>query len=647
MLLGLAICVPPANAAPGVVESGHSAMWFDPTRSGEGWVLEVLSDNHALLYWFTYDEHGKQRWVQGVGNIVATDDGDVIEFGEIYITRGPKFGPEYDADDLQIEVVGEASMSFQDCEWGEFSYSAFGQAQTLAIRRLSQTMAAGCAPLHGVTGQPVRDYAGQSGSWFDPVFDGQGFSLHWLSRDDALVTWYGYDEHGDQYWLVGVGRFEDDRIVFPVVHSAQGARFGEDFDPDDVELIDWGSIEMSLGCELGTASFDSHLEAFGSGTFELNRLTLLKRPACPWVAPKLTDLYDVSWTEIPSPDNEVLFASSIADDGTILARRRSDTLSGLPYYTAFWHPQRSQWQIDLDNQEVGHFISAQADKVLGSAPVPWGIRSRWVPSLWTENQSWQKLDGVTFHNSYPLGVSKDFSKIVGNGDQFASDNFRTTWIWDETNGQRPLPSSEEVRGGTPVAVSNDGSIVAGDAWEVSTGHDNGLGVIWKVGAEPEILTDQAGERLGRANACNHDCSVIVGSGLGGFAPWHERFSEAWYWMPTGEFAFLGRLDYEFNTSRYRPAATTDDGNLIVGSYAFVDPRFVQRQRAFIWTQNTGIVSVSSLIDQLGVGDLEWKNMWAMGLSSNGDKILLSGEHSDSHSSDIQRRIVVLSLTEKL
>ena len=639
---------PSANAASGAIESGHTAMWFDPARSGEGWVLEILHTNHALLYWFTYDEEGNQRWVQGVGNIVSAGDGDVIEFGEIYITRGPKFGPDYDADDLEIEVVGQASMSFENCDKGEFTYSAFDQAQTIPIQRLSQTMAAGCAPPHGVTGEPVRDYAGQSGSWFDPGLIGQGFSLHWLSRNDALMTWYGYDEHGDQYWLVGVGRFEYEKIVFPVVHSTRGARFGEDFDPDDVELIDWGSVEMSLDCDVGTASFSSNLEGFGNGTFELNRLTLLKSPACPWVTPKLTDLYEVTWTEIPIPANQVLFPNGIADDGTILANRPSNTLSGLPYHQVLWRPDQNSWQLVGLANYFALAVSADANKVLAYENVPWGSSTRRVPILRTEAAGWQQLDGFHYHSSSIFGVSKDFSQVVGNGNQAASDNFSTTWIWDETNGQRPLPSSEEAPSGTPLAVSNDGAIVAGDLSTISLGYDNGLGIIWREGGEPEFLTNDTGERLGRANACNHDCSVIVGNGRAGFyAPWLGEVSEAWYWMPTGEFAFLGQLSHEYPIFRYRPDATTDDGSLIVGSYVFSEPGFGQRRRVFIWTQNTGIVSVNSLIDELGIGDLQWKNMQAIDVSSSGDKILLTAEHPDSQPNNLKMRIVVLDLAEKL
>lgn len=47
------------------VVPGHSAMWYDPARDGEGWMLEILADDRAVLYWFTFDEAGNPRWLVG------------------------------------------------------------------------------------------------------------------------------------------------------------------------------------------------------------------------------------------------------------------------------------------------------------------------------------------------------------------------------------------------------------------------------------------------------------------------------------------------------------------------------------------------------------------------------------------------------
>lgn len=44
-----------------------SGAWYVPSRSGEGWMVEELADDRALLVWFTYTPDGQQAWMLGVG----------------------------------------------------------------------------------------------------------------------------------------------------------------------------------------------------------------------------------------------------------------------------------------------------------------------------------------------------------------------------------------------------------------------------------------------------------------------------------------------------------------------------------------------------------------------------------------------------
>src|ERR1041385_701521 len=79
----------------GTIGSGFSAMWYDPARSGEGLQLELLGTDAALVEWYTYDELGNQRWLQGIGQIVHGPAGDSIEFSQLYVTQGGHFGPNF------------------------------------------------------------------------------------------------------------------------------------------------------------------------------------------------------------------------------------------------------------------------------------------------------------------------------------------------------------------------------------------------------------------------------------------------------------------------------------------------------------------------------------------------------------------------
>lgn len=272
---------PPAADAI-TVGPGHSAHWYDPSRSGEGWSLEILDPDTAVVYWFTYDEAGAQRWLISVGEIHRTEEGEWIEFPELDVTSGGQFGPDFDPDAVETEHAGRGKMWFADCDSGKFRYDAFGQAQTLDLERLSRTMGADCPePTPGEPAEEIEQGAGWSGSWFDPAWAGQGFSLQWLAQGGALITWYTYDSTGNQRWMIGTGHREGDQVIFPEISTSSGAMFGAGFDPDQVEIEEWGVLGLELDCESGTAAWDSEDPEFGEGTFDLERLTRLQVPDCP------------------------------------------------------------------------------------------------------------------------------------------------------------------------------------------------------------------------------------------------------------------------------------------------------------------------------------------------------------------------------
>ena len=260
------------------VRGVHSAMWFDPDRNGEGWVIEVLPNNQAVGYWFTYDENGAPRWMIGQGPVIANQ----IRFEELLAPTGGRFGPDFDPDEVELVPVGSARLVLSDCDNGWLDYQAFGQNQRLPLTRLTRSLGLTCGPSDG----PPPDRAAQSGSWYDPAHTGEGYTVQWLENGQVLAMWFSYNSRGEQYWMLGQGEpvAGSDTIDLDGVLRARGARFGRAFDPDDVELLDWGSLQMQLGCQTGTASYQSDLPEFGSGSFELQRLTSIDGlETCPSV----------------------------------------------------------------------------------------------------------------------------------------------------------------------------------------------------------------------------------------------------------------------------------------------------------------------------------------------------------------------------
>jgi hypothetical protein len=132
----------------------------------------------------------------------------------------PTCRPDFDPTQVEREAVGSATLRFADCDQGEFSFTAFEQSLTLPVQRLAHTMGMPCESRNGVPGRDSTEYAGQSGSWFDPGHIGEGYALQWMNPHSALLTWYSYDGDGEQYWMLGVGQLDDPgRLHFPQLHA--------------------------------------------------------------------------------------------------------------------------------------------------------------------------------------------------------------------------------------------------------------------------------------------------------------------------------------------------------------------------------------------------------------------------------------------
>ncbi|MEM6576341.1 MAG: M14 family zinc carboxypeptidase, partial [Pseudomonadota bacterium] len=76
-------------AEPFLIQPGTTAAWFDEDNTGEGFVLEILADSRAVMYWFTYDVDGNQAWYVASGEV----RGNRLVFPELVVARGGRFGP--------------------------------------------------------------------------------------------------------------------------------------------------------------------------------------------------------------------------------------------------------------------------------------------------------------------------------------------------------------------------------------------------------------------------------------------------------------------------------------------------------------------------------------------------------------------------
>ena len=250
LIVSLIVATATVQATEGLAAKGSaiqsSGSWFDPTHDGEGFVVQYIDDSSAVVYWFTYTETGAQRWFTGLG----TASGNVLLVDELLITRGGVFGPAFDPSAIERQDIGELTLTFNSDSAGRADYVIDGIAGTQNIQRLSRPLEIGTAS------EPL--VPAKSGSWFDPANDGEGFAVEVLEDGTPLAYWFTYDVAGNQAWMVGIGA---DNIGHGSVELAMvqpvGGRFGDAFDPADVDRQAAGTVQFSLNCDGGFAELDA------------------------------------------------------------------------------------------------------------------------------------------------------------------------------------------------------------------------------------------------------------------------------------------------------------------------------------------------------------------------------------------------------
>lgn len=121
----------------------RSGAWYVPERSGEGWLVEDLPGGQSLVYWFTYDPQGRQAWILGLGR--REDQRIVID--DLRITRGTRFGTDFNAATVERVPWGRLELNFQNCGSAELRYTSslpeYGSA-TRNAQRLTTLAGAPC-----------------------------------------------------------------------------------------------------------------------------------------------------------------------------------------------------------------------------------------------------------------------------------------------------------------------------------------------------------------------------------------------------------------------------------------------------------------------------------------------------------------------
>lgn len=133
------------NTAPLPITGKQSGNWYSPSRSGEGFVLEVGAsgtDRTMIATWFTYKD-GQQLWMIGSASLpVGTTSIQV----PMFITRGGQFGAAFNPATVVAEAWGTLTFTFPGCNAATVNYAPLvGAGGTIQMVRLkTQIDGLGC-----------------------------------------------------------------------------------------------------------------------------------------------------------------------------------------------------------------------------------------------------------------------------------------------------------------------------------------------------------------------------------------------------------------------------------------------------------------------------------------------------------------------
>ena len=251
----------------------------------------LLDNGQVLTYWFTYapaedDAPPAQQWLF---DISQPGDG-WVEHRPLWTASGGRFDQglathgqvkrsstwmrQHRVDDDRLHFFydyrGPGSCITGACWWDVQT----GRHDLIRLTELAGTTCDNQSPM-------AQRF---SGAWYNPDRDGEGFILEILPDEKAVIYWFTHtpDDSGKQAWMVGTGEVRlypilppalNVSIDFEQVHQPVGGRFGSDFEPTDMELMEWGELSLHFQApNVGEIHWNSHFEEYGSGSYTIERL---------------------------------------------------------------------------------------------------------------------------------------------------------------------------------------------------------------------------------------------------------------------------------------------------------------------------------------------------------------------------------------
>lgn len=103
------------------IDVNVTGSWYDVTQDGHGFIVEYLSGDRLLFYWFTFTPDGGREWIFGV-----LDVQDAAAEGQAFrqVGDGARFPPAIEPSEITSEPWGTIRFEFDDCDSGTVSWDA-------------------------------------------------------------------------------------------------------------------------------------------------------------------------------------------------------------------------------------------------------------------------------------------------------------------------------------------------------------------------------------------------------------------------------------------------------------------------------------------------------------------------------------------
>jgi hypothetical protein len=397
---------------------GVSGAWFDPARSGEGVVLQLLPDGRAFLVWFTYPaagETGTATWLLGAE---GRREGSRLVFEAVAEPAGARFGDAFREDAVSFRPWGRVELDFVSCtrltlRWqGRDGYGS-GERVLGRLSVLDEIDCAGSRRLTASGGRALDGLRSRSGAWFVPGRAGEGWLIEELAGGQSLVYWFTYDAEGRQLWLVGNGRREGDRLQVDTLLQGGGTRFGSGFDPAAVALQPWGSLQIDFdSCQRATLRYASSRPGFGSAERVAERLTTLAGAPC--LDPLPAGLRGLGWRErasTPLPAQSELAVTSL--DGQLYALGGFGAPRGFRRYDPVANVWATLPDLPAGRDHLAAFALDGGVYYSGGAPLGPGQQDVAAFRFDVAGSRWEPVPELAFHFGSHAAVLNGYA-YIGN-----------------------------------------------------------------------------------------------------------------------------------------------------------------------------------------------------------------------------------------